>query len=171
MSAQLAYRYLHARRDDPMSEDRLDNTRKFIPLNIAVLSVSDTRDLSQDGSGDTLVARLEEAGHVLIDRVMVKDDVPAIASQLKSWIDQPDLDVVISTGGTGLTGRDVTPEAFQSVFEKEIEGFSALFHQISFEKIGTSTIQTRACAGVAKGTYLLHCQVPQARLKMAGTEY
>jgi molybdenum cofactor biosynthesis protein B len=137
-----------------MHQDRLDQTREFIPLNIAVLTVSDTRGLDEDRSGDTLIARLEEAGHRLADRAIVKDEVPSLTAQLTSWIDDGEIDVVISTGGTGLTGRDVTPEAMRSVFEKEIDGFSILFHQISFDKIGTSTIQSRACAGVAKGTYL-----------------
>ncbi len=137
-----------------MFEDRLDLSREFVPLNIAVMTVSDTRGLAEDKSGDTLAARLEEAGHKLADRVIVKDEVGAITGSLQKWIGNTDIDVVISTGGTGLTGRDVTPEAFRSVFEKEIDGFSALFHRVSFEKIGTSTIQSRACAGVTKGTYL-----------------
>lgn len=137
-----------------MSEDRLDHSRKFVPLNIAVLTVSDTRGLDDDKSGATLVGRIEEAGHVIADRQIVKDETCDIIDQLTVWIDNPDIDVVISTGGTGLTGRDVTPEAFQAVFEKEIEGFSAIFHRISYEKIGTSTMQSRACAGVTKGTYL-----------------
>ena len=130
-----------------MFEDRLDETRTFLPLNIAVMTVSDTRGLDEDKSGDTLVARLQEAGHKLADRAIVKDEVPLITGQLKQWIATPDIDVVISTGGTGLTGRDVTPEAFHSVFEKEIDGFSYLFHQVSFAKIGTSTIQSRAKQG------------------------
>lgn len=137
-----------------MFEDRLDQTREFLPLNIAVMTVSDTRGLSEDRSGDTLVERLQAAGHKLADRAIVKDEVPMIAGQLRQWVETSDIDVVISTGGTGLTGRDVTPEAFHSVFEKEIDGFSYLFHQVSFAKIGTSTIQSRACAGVAQGTYL-----------------
>jgi molybdenum cofactor biosynthesis protein B len=118
------------------------------------MTVSDTRDASNDTSGDTLVARLEGAGHELAARAIVTDDQSRIAAQLKAWIDDPDIDAVISTGGTGLTGRDVTVEAFKSVFEKEIDGFSVLFHLVSAEKIGTSTVQSRACAGVAKGTYL-----------------
>jgi molybdenum cofactor biosynthesis protein B len=115
---------------------------------------SDTRDASNDTSGDTLAARIEHAGHILAARALTRDDQELIAGQLRAWIGDPEIDVVISTGGTGLTGRDVTVEAFKSVFEKEIDGFSVLFHQISYEKIGTSTIQSRACAGVAKGTYL-----------------
>ncbi len=131
-----------------------DENKPFVFVRIAVMTVSDTRTKQDDVSGDTLVARIKEAGHLLAARVIVPDDKGLIAAQLKKWIADPNVDVVISTGGTGLTGRDVTPEAFRSVFEKEIDGFSALFHRISFEKIGTSTIQSRACAGVAKGTYL-----------------
>ena len=137
-----------------MAATRIDESRPFVPVRIAVMTVSDTRDASNDTSGDTLAARVKEAGHELAVRVLVKDDQTIIAAQLKSWIADTGIDVVISTGGTGLTGRDVTVEAFKSVFEKEIEGFAVLFHQISFEKIGTSTIQSRACAGVANGTYL-----------------
>ncbi|TNE59596.1 MAG: molybdenum cofactor biosynthesis protein B [Alphaproteobacteria bacterium] len=129
-------------------------SREFVPLNIAVLTVSDTRSLEDDKSGDTLVERLEHAGHKLHDRKILKDDVDALVAQLRAWCADPHVDVVISTGGTGLTGRDVTPEAFKRVIEKEIEGFAILFHQLSYEKIGTSTIQSRACAGVADGTYL-----------------
>jgi len=132
----------------------IDETRTFVPIRIAVMTVSDTRELADDRSGDTLVARVKEAGHALADRVIVKDDVTSITGQLAEWIADKEIDVVISTGGTGLTGRDVTPEAFHSVYEKEIEGFAALFHQVSFAKIGTSTIQSRATAGVAGGTYL-----------------
>jgi len=132
----------------------IDESRTFIPVRIAILTVSDTRGLDEDTSGATLVARLEAAGHILADRAIVKDDVPTIVAQLEDWIGRDDVDVVISTGGTGLTGRDVTPEAFHSVYEKEIDGFSALFHQISYAKIGTSTIQSRATAGVSHGTYL-----------------
>jgi len=132
----------------------IDESRPFIPVRIAILTVSDTRGLDEDTSGATLVARLEAAGHILADRAIVKDDVPTIVAQLEDWIGRDDVDVVISTGGTGLTGRDVTPEAFHSVYEKEIDGFSALFHQISYAKIGTSTIQSRATAGVSHGTYL-----------------
>lgn len=137
-----------------MPRHPIDETRAFVPVRIAVLTVSDTRDASNDTSGDTLVQRIEAAGHILAARNLIKDDRTAIAAQLKRWIADPEIDVVISTGGTGLTGRDVTVEAFKSVFEKEIDGFSVIFHQISFEKIGTSTLQSRACAGVAKGTYL-----------------
>jgi molybdenum cofactor biosynthesis protein B len=132
----------------------LDETRDFIPLNIAVMTVSDTRTHEDDKSGDILVERIEKAGHKLAARRIVPDDKGLIRAALKAWIADHRIDVVISTGGTGLTGRDVTPEAFQSVYDKEIDGFSALFHRVSFEKIGTSTIQSRATAGVAQGTYL-----------------
>ena len=131
-----------------------DSTREFVPVRIAVMTVSDTRTRANDTSGDTLETRIKDAGHVVADRVIVPDEKDVIAAQLKKWIADPTIDAVISTGGTGLTGRDVTPEAFRSVFEKEIDGFSAAFHRISFDKIGTSTIQSRACAGVANGTYL-----------------
>jgi len=128
--------------------------REFIPVRIAILTVSDTRTRENDVSGDTLEARVREAGHHIADRTIVADDKGRIVDQLIVWIADPEIDVIISTGGTGLTGRDVTPEAFRSVFDKEIDGFSAVFHRISYDKIGTSTIQSRACAGVAKGTYL-----------------
>jgi len=137
-----------------MPQHPIDETVPFVPVRIAVLTVSDTRDESSDTSGDTLAARIKEAGHILADRTLLRDDQYAIRAQLERWIADPEIDVVISTGGTGLTGRDVTVEAFKSVFEKEIDGFSVIFHQISFEKVGTSTLQSRACAGVAHGTYL-----------------
>lgn len=133
---------------------KIDEARAFIPVRIAVLTVSDTRDALSDKSGDTLAERIKAAGHELAARAIVKDDVKAIVGQTRSWIDDPSIDVVISTGGTGLTGRDVTVEAMQSLFEKEIDGFSAIFHQVSFGTIGLSTIQSRACAGVAKGTFM-----------------
>jgi len=132
----------------------IDESIAFVPVRIAVMTVSDTRSAADDKSGDTLAARIAEAGHILAARTIIKDDQVKIAAQLRAWIDDAAIDVVISTGGTGLTGRDVTVEAFKSVFEKEIDGFSALFHQISYAKIGTSTVQSRACAGVARGTYL-----------------
>ena len=132
----------------------IDATRAFIPVRIAVMTVSDTRTPDDDTSGQVLVDRLTKAGHTLAGRALVRDDKDLIRAQLLDWIDDPNVDAVISTGGTGLTGRDVTPEAFHSVYEKEIDGFSALFHRVSFEKIGTSTIQSRATAGVARGTYL-----------------
>jgi molybdopterin adenylyltransferase len=137
-----------------MPPHNIDESVAFVAVRIAVMTVSDTRDASNDTSGDILTARIAAAGHVLAARARVKDDRDQIAAQLRAWIGDSEIDAVISTGGTGLTGRDVTVEAFKSVFEKEIDGFSVLFHQISYEKIGTSTIQSRACAGVAKGTYL-----------------
>ncbi len=133
---------------------RIDEKRSFVPLNIAVLTVSDTRSEEDDRSGATLVSRLEEAGHHLADRSIVKDDVPTIQDRVKAWIKDEGVDVVISTGGTGLTGRDVTPEALEALFEKRIDGFSTAFHMLSYEKIGTSTVQSRATAGVAGGTYI-----------------
>ena len=133
---------------------RIDESRPFIPVRIAVLTMSDTRDLTQDKSGDTLAAMIAEDGHVLAARALVRDDTAAIRSQVEAWIADPAIDVVITTGGTGFTGRDVTPEAVRPLFEKEVDGFSIVFHMISFQKIGTSTIQSRACAGLAHGTYI-----------------
>ena len=132
----------------------IDENRPFIALNIAVLTVSDTRGLADDRSGDALVERLTKAGHRLADRAVVTDDVDAIRAQARRWIDDRGVDVVITTGGTGFTGRDVTPEALEPMFEKRMEGFSSVFHALSFPKIGTSTIQSRATAGVAGATYL-----------------
>jgi len=129
-------------------------SREFIPLNIAILTVSDTRTLDDDKSGSILVERLEAAGHVLADRAIVKDDIPDIRAQVTGWIERDDIDVVISTGGTGLTGRDITVEAMRGLFEKEIDGFSTAFHMISWPKIGTSTVQSRATAGIAGSTYI-----------------
>lgn len=133
---------------------RVDESIAFVPVRIAVLTVSDTRTAADDTSGDALVARLQDAGHILAGRNLLRDDVAAIQSQLRAWIEDPGVDVVITTGGTGLTGRDVTVEAMRPLFDKEIDGFSVIFHQVSMEKVGTSTIQSRACAGVANGTYL-----------------
>ena len=133
---------------------RIDQNRPFLPVNIAILTVSDTRDASQDRSGDTLADLVASAGHRVASRKIVRDEQERIFAQLKEWIADPDIDVVISTGGTGVTGRDVTPEAFQSVYEKEIAGFGELFRWLSYDKVGTSTIQSRATAGVAGGTYL-----------------
>ncbi len=133
---------------------KVTGDRYFLPVNIAVLTVSDSRTLEDDKSGDTLVHRIEGAGHNMVNRSIVKDDVDSIVAKLNEWINEPEIDVVISTGGTGVTGRDVTPEAFAQVYEKEISGFGELFRMLSFEKIGTSTIQSRATAGVANGTYL-----------------
>jgi len=132
----------------------IDDSRKFLPVRIAVLTVSDTRDLASDRSGDTLAGRITAAGHVLAARTIMKDEAPLIAAQLRAWIADPMVDCVITTGGTGITGRDVTPEAFARVLEKEITGFGELFRMLSYQKIGTSTIQSRAIGGVAGGTYL-----------------
>ena len=137
-----------------MTASRIDETKPFHPVRIAVLTVSDTRTRENDTSGDTLVERLSGAGHVLADRALLRDDVEKVRAQLQRWIASPDVDVIITTGGTGLTGRDVTVEAMRPLFEKEIDGFSVLFHHISYEKVGTSTIQSRACAGLARGTLL-----------------
>jgi len=133
---------------------RIDETRPFLAVNIAVLTVSDTRSTADDKSGQTLVDRIGQAGHRVAARAIVRDDRAAIADQLRRWIANPAIDVVISTGGTGVTGRDVTPEAFEAVFEKSIPGFGELFRWLSYQKVGTSTIQSRAVAGVAGGTYL-----------------
>ena len=132
----------------------IDENRKFLPVNIAVMTVSDSRTPADDKSGQILADRIDGAGHVLAGRTIVVDDLPAIVAQLKTWIEDPEVDVVIATGGTGVTGRDVTPEAFESVYEKSVPGFGELFRMISFQKIKTSTIQSRATAGVAGGTYL-----------------
>lgn len=132
----------------------IDETRKFIPVRMAVLTISDSRSLDDDRSGQVLVDRLQAAGHELAARVIVPDDVAAIQAQLKTWIDDPAIEVVLATGGTGVTGRDVTPEAFEPLFEKPIPGFGELFRMLSYQKIGTSTVQSRATAGVARGTYL-----------------
>lgn len=132
----------------------IDERIPFVAINIAVLTVSDTRGVAEDRSGDTLVQRIEAAGHRLADRAIVKDEIADIVVRLKGWIDDPAVDCVISTGGTGVTGRDVTPEAFARVFEKDIPGFGELFRWQSYQKIGSSTIQSRAVAGVAGGTYL-----------------
>ena len=133
---------------------RLDENRPFLPVNIALLTVSDTRSAADDRSGNTLAELAIAAGHRIATRRIVRDEFDAIAAQLRAWVADPEIDVVISTGGTGVTGRDVTPEAFHSVYEKEIAGFGELFRWLSYQKIGTSTIQSRATAGVAGGTYL-----------------
>jgi len=137
-----------------MPEHRIDENRPFLAVRHTVLTVSDTRTIADDKSGNILVERIEEAGHEVADRRIVVDDVPTIIATLKPWIDDPDIDVVVATGGTGVTGRDVTPEAFEAVYEKSIPGFGELFRMISYDLIGTSTIQSRATAGVANGTYL-----------------
>ena len=132
----------------------IDETKPFVPINIGVLTITDSRTLETDTSGKILADRLTEAGHHLADRLIVKDEVPNIVAQLNAWIDDPNVDVVITNGGTGLTGRDVTPEAFTEVCEKEIPGFGELFRWVSLKSIGTSTVQSRATAGVARCTYL-----------------
>jgi molybdenum cofactor biosynthesis protein B len=134
--------------------DRIDESRPFRPVNIAVLTISDTRTPADDKSGDTLVERLTAAGHTLAGRDIVTDDVEKIRARVQAWIDDPAVEVVITTGGTGVTGRDVTPEALKGLFEKEIEGFGEVFRWISFQKIGTSTMQSRAIAGVVNATYI-----------------
>ncbi|MEM7521086.1 MAG: molybdenum cofactor biosynthesis protein B [Pseudomonadota bacterium] len=133
---------------------RMDQDRAFVPVRIAVLAVSDTRDLAQDRSGDTLVARLETAGHILAARHILPDERGLIADQLRQWCADPEIDVILTTGGTGLTGRDVTVEAHRDVYEKEIDAFGTVFTHVSMAKIGTSAVQSRATGGVAKGTYL-----------------
>ena len=135
-------------------DKRIDKTIPFVPVNIAILTVSDSRKSDDDRSGDLLAGRVNDDGHNLAGRAIVTDDFDAIIDQLRKWIDDDGIDVIVSTGGTGLTGRDGTPEAFRAIFEKEIEGFGELFRYISFAKIGTSTVQSRAVAGVAGGTYL-----------------
>ena len=132
----------------------IDESRVFKPIRIALVTVSDTRTLADDTSGDILADRIEEAGHELAKREIIRDDVDALAALLEGWIDDDTVDCVISTGGTGLTGRDVTPEALDRVKDKDIPGFGELFRWISFETIGTSTIQSRACAVLARGTYI-----------------
>ena len=132
----------------------IDTARAFTPVNIAVLTVSDTRSLANDSSGDTLVERVKAAGHVLAARALERDDADTIERRLRQWIADPAVDVVITTGGTGITGRDVTPEAFERVMDKRIEGFGELFRMLSYQKIGTSTMQSRAIGGVGGGTYL-----------------
>ena len=135
-------------------DKRIDKSITFVPVNIAILTVSDSRKADDDRSGDLLVGRVQEDGHNLAGRAIVTDDFDGITKQLASWVEDKAVDVIVATGGTGLTGRDGTPEAFRAIFEKEIEGFGELFRYISFAKIGTSTVQSRAVAGVAGGTYL-----------------
>jgi molybdenum cofactor biosynthesis protein B len=132
----------------------IDQSREFVPLRIAVLTISDTRSLQEDKSGATLVERIGKAGHAIAERAIVTDDVDAIRMQVKAWIAALSIDVIITTGGTGFTGRDVTPEAVEPLFEKRMDGFSTVFHMISFPKICTSTVQTRVTAGVAGATYI-----------------
>ncbi|MEL7485739.1 MAG: molybdenum cofactor biosynthesis protein B [Pseudomonadota bacterium] len=132
----------------------INESLTFIPVRVAVLTVSDTRTLENDTSGDILARRIADAGHELADRAIVPDDRAAIAEIVERWIDDPSVDAVISTGGTGLTGRDVTVEAVKPLFEKEIDGFSVIFHQVSYKSVGLSTLQSRACAGLARGTFI-----------------
>ncbi|WP_221795456.1 molybdenum cofactor biosynthesis protein B [Aquisediminimonas sediminicola] len=132
----------------------IDESRNFLPVRIAVLTVSDSRSLAEDRSGDTLVERLTNAGHILADRTILRDDQDEIVAQFHRWIEDETVDCIITTGGTGVTGRDVTPEAVERVCDKLIPGFGELFRWLSFASIGTSTIQSRACAGVARGTYI-----------------
>jgi molybdopterin adenylyltransferase len=133
---------------------RIDETRPFLPIAIAVLTVSDSRTAADDRSGDTLVDRITAAGHRLAARAIVPDEAELIAAAVSAWIDDPAIDVVITTGGTGFTGRDVTPEAIEPLLEKRMDGFSAVFHRLSYDKIGTSTVQSRATAGVSRATYI-----------------
>ena len=132
----------------------IDETLTFIPVRIAVLTVSDTRTRDTDTSGDLLAERIASAGHILADRKLLRDDVPSLRSAVQAWIDDPNVDAVISTGGTGLTGRDITPEALSPLFEKTIEGFSVIYHQVSYQSVGLSTLQSRAIAGLTKGTFI-----------------
>lgn len=132
----------------------IDAERDFIPIRIAVLTVSDTRSAADDKSGDLLAKSITDAGHILAGRKLVEDDAASIRAVVENWAEDPEIDCVITTGGTGFTGRDVTPEAVKPLFEKEIEGFSILFHMLSYQTVGTSTIQSRACAGTAHGTYI-----------------
>ncbi|OOC49785.1 molybdenum cofactor biosynthesis protein B [Thioalkalivibrio versutus] len=137
-----------------MTDSAPETTPVKTPLNISVLTVSDSRELAEDRSGDALVERLESAGHRLAERKIVKDDIYAIRAELSRWIADPDIDAVLTTGGTGITGRDGTPEAVSVLLDKTIEGFGELFRMLSFDEIGTSSLQSRALSGVANGTYL-----------------
>ena len=132
----------------------IDPNKPFVPLKFAVLTISDTRDLADDKSGATLSERIKAAAHIVFERTIVRDDVEAIRGRVKEWIDTPAVDVVVTTGGTGFTGRDVTPEAVEPLFEKRMDGFSIAFHMLSHAKIGTSTVQSRATAGVAGATFI-----------------
>ena len=149
--------------------NRIDETRPFIPVRIAVLTVSDTRTQKTDKSGPLLAGMIEQAGHQLAERAVVADDAKAIRKQVKKWIKDKEIDVVITTGGTGFTGRDVTPEAVKPLFEKEIDGFSVLFHMLSYQTVGTSTVQSRACGGLAQGTYIFCLPGSPAPARTPGT--
>ena len=140
--------------DVPAPGGRLDPDLDFQSLNVAVLTVSDTRTPETDTSGDLLVARIEEAGHKVIRRTILRDDIQGVRAGVKDWIDDGEVDVVISTGGTGLTGRDITPEAVTPLFDKRIEGFDMVWHTVSYQSVGLSTMLSRACAGVANGTVI-----------------
>ena len=140
--------------DLPAPGGRLDPELDFKPVRIALLTVSDTRTFENDTSGDLLAARIAEAGHTLADRQLLRDDVADLQACVKAWIEDPNVDVVVSTGGTGLTGRDITPEAVTPLFEKRIEGFDTVWHMVSYQSVGLSTLQSRACAGVANGTII-----------------
>jgi molybdenum cofactor biosynthesis protein B len=133
---------------------KLDEDHHFKPLRVAVLTVSDTREPATDKSGDTLVSMITHSGHTVAERAIVTDDIGSIRTKVAGWVADPRVDVVITTGGTGFTRRDVTPEAVKPLFEKEMDGFAVIFHQISFKQVETSTIQSRACGGVAQGTYV-----------------
>ena len=132
----------------------IDESLPFTPVSIAVMTVSDTRTEKDDKSGTLLGHMLQDSGHTLADQKIVKDDIEQIQTQINSWVETPNIDAIITTGGTGFTGRDVTPEAVKPLFDKEIDGFSALFHQLSYEKVGTSTVQSRACGGLIKDTFV-----------------
>ena len=140
--------------DLPAPGGRLDPEIEFQPVRIALLTVSDTRTEANDTSGDLLAARIQDAGHELAERTILRDEVASLQAQVKAWIEDPNIDVVVSTGGTGLTGRDITPEAVTPLFEKRIEGFDTVWHMVSYQSVGLSTLQSRACAGVSGGTYL-----------------
>ncbi len=147
----------------------IDESRTFRPINIALLTISDTRGPDDDTSGDLLARRIEAAGHALIERAIEKDDVETIYRRLVAWADDPAIDAIVTTGGTGLTGRDVTPEALHRIKDKEIPGFGELFRWIGYQTIGTSTVQSRALAVLARGTYIFALPAPTARCKTAGT--
>jgi molybdopterin adenylyltransferase len=140
--------------DTPPKGGKIVETLPFIPVKIAVLTISDTRDEETDTSGAVLVDRIIKDGHVLVARTIVPDAIDAIQAQVKAWIADPQIDVIITTGGTGLTGRDVTPEALRPLFDKEIDGFGVVWHMVSFASVGLSTLQSRACAGLAGGTFI-----------------
>ena len=133
---------------------RLDEDRPFRPVNIAVLTVSDSRDASNDTSGDVLAARVADAGHRLIGRAIVRDDIDAIRARIRAWVASGEVDAIVSTGGTGITGRDVTPEAVEPLLSKRIEGFSSIFHMLSYQTVGLSTLQSRALAGIIDGVFV-----------------